>query len=108
MITETRNNQGMTIVDVVGHIDLASSPDLRKTLMDSLKNTDRLGVNLLEVKYIDSSGIASLLEVLKVARNSQKRFVLFGLTRGVREVLQLTRLTTVFDIRETEDEVLNV
>jgi anti-sigma B factor antagonist len=107
MIMETRNNQGMTIVDVVGHIDLASSPELRKTLMDSLKITDRLGVNLLEVKYIDSSGIASLLEVLKVARNSQKRFVLFGLSRGVREVLTLTRLTTVFEIRETEDEVLN-
>jgi anti-sigma B factor antagonist len=107
MIMETRNNQGMTIVDVVGNIDLASSPELRKMLMDSLKITDRLGVNLLEVKYIDSSGIASLLEVLKVARNSQKRFVLFGLTRGVREVLQLTRLTTVFEIRETEDEVLN-
>jgi anti-sigma B factor antagonist len=107
MIMETRNNRGATIVDVVGHIDLASSPDLRKTLMESLTHTDRLAVNLLEVKYIDSSGIASLLEVLKVARNTRKRFVLFGLTHGVREVLQLTRLTSIFDIRETEDEVLN-
>ena len=58
------------------------------------------------MKYIDSSGIASLLEVLKEARNKGKKFVLFGLTAGVREVLQLTRLTGVFEIYETEEEVL--
>jgi anti-sigma B factor antagonist len=97
----------MTIVDVVGHIDLASSPALRKTLLQSLQGTDRLAINLVQVKYIDSSGIASLLEVLKAARNTQKRFVLFGLTVAVRQVLHLTRLTGVFEIHETEDEVLN-
>ena len=99
--------QGTTIVDVTGHIDLGSSPALRKTLLDSLKATDRLAVNMIAVKYIDSSGIASLLEVFKAARNTQKRFVLFGLTVAVQEVLQLTRLTGVFEIRETEQEVLN-
>ncbi|HTP31477.1 MAG TPA: STAS domain-containing protein [Candidatus Acidoferrales bacterium] len=107
MNTATRNNEGTTIVDVTGHIDLGSSPDLRKTLLESLKETDRLAVNLVAVKYIDSSGIASLLEVLKAARQGQKRFVLFGLTSAVRQVLQLTRLTTVFEIRETEQEVLH-
>ena len=103
----TRNNQGTTIVDVVGHIDLSSSPALRKTLLDALKVTNRLAVNMVAVKYIDSSGIASLLEVLKTARQAQKQFLLFGLTVAVRQVLQLTRLTGVFEIRETEDEVLN-
>jgi anti-sigma B factor antagonist len=66
-----------------------------------------VGVNLLSVKYIDSSGIASLLEALKEARNNRKKFVLFGLTVAVREVLQLTRLTKVFEIYENEDEALN-
>ena len=103
----TRSNQGTTIVDVVGHIDLSSSPVLRKTLLDALKVTKRLGLNMVAVKYIDSSGIASLLEVLKAARQAQKQFLLFGLTVAVRQVLHLTRLTGVFEIRETEDEVLN-
>ena len=104
MNVATRSDQGMTIVDVVGHIDLGSSPALRKTMLECLKSTDRLVVNLLAVKYIDSSGIASLLEVLKEAKNARKKFVLFGLSAGVREVLQLTRLTGVFELYESEDE----
>jgi len=107
MNTATRNNQGTIIVDVTGNIDIGTSPALRKVLFDSLKETDRLAVNLVAVKYVDSSGIASLLEILKAARQAQKRFALFGLTVAVREVLQLTRLTGIFEIHETEEEVLN-
>src|SRR4051794_4829625 len=108
MDVTTRNNKGTLIVDVVGHIDLGTSPVLRKRLLDALKITDRLAANLVAVSYIDSSGIASLLEILKEARNGKKQFVLFGLTPAVREVLQLTRLTGVFEIHATENEVMNV
>ena len=107
MNATTRSNKGTTIVDVVGHIDLGTSPAVRKTLLEALKGGDRLAINLAEVKYIDSSGIASLLEVLKEARNTKKHLILFGLTPAVREVLQLTRLTGVFEIQETENEVVN-
>ena len=106
MKSSTRTEKGTTIVDVVGQIDLGSSPALRKTLMESLKGTKSVAINLSAVKYIDSSGIASLLEVLKEARNSEKRLVLFGLTGAVLQVLQLTRLTGVFEIHETEEQAL--
>ncbi len=106
MKSSTRTEKGTTIVDVVGQIDLGSSPALRKTLMESLKCTKSVAINLSAVKYIDSSGIASLLEVLKEARNSEKRLVLFGLTGAVLQVLQLTRLTGVFEIHETEEQAL--
>lgn len=106
MGASTRVEKGTTIVDVVGQIDLGNSPALRKTLLESLKGTDRLAVNLIAVKYIDSSGVASLLEVLKEARQSRKRLVLFGLTAAVSQVLQLTRLTGVFEIRENEEQAL--
>jgi anti-sigma B factor antagonist len=106
MNAATRSNKGTTIVDIVGHIDLGTSPALRKAMLECLKGTDRLAVNLLAVKYVDSSGIASLLEVFKEARNTRKKFMLFGLSDGVREVLQLTRLTGVFEIYNTEDEVV--
>jgi anti-sigma B factor antagonist len=107
MNATTRNIQGTTIVDIAGHIDLGSSPALRKTMLECLKSTERLAANLAEVKYIDSSGIASLLEVLKAARNSKKKFILFGLTVGVVEVMKLTRLTGVFEIYGTEQELLD-
>jgi anti-sigma B factor antagonist len=106
MGASTRIEKGTTIVDVVGQIDLANSPALRKTLLESLKGADRVAVNLIAVKYIDSSGIASLLEVLKEARQSKKRLVLFGLTAAVSQVLQLTRLTGVFEIRDNEEQAL--
>ena len=106
MKTATREQTGTTIVDVTGDIDMGTSPDLRKTLLESLKKTPRLVVNLREVKYVDSSGIASLVEVLKEARNKEKRLVLFGLNATVRDVLRLTRLAKIFEIRETEEEAL--
>jgi len=106
MKTATRERPGTTIVDVAGDIDMGTSPELRKTLLNSLKAAPRLIINLREVRYVDSSGIASLVEVLKEARNTQKRLVLFGLNRAVHEVLQLTRLTKIFEIRETEEEAL--
>ncbi len=106
MKTATREQTGTTIVNVTGDIDMATSPDLRKTLLESLKKTPRLVVNMREVKYVNSSGIASLVEVLREARNTEKRLVLFGLNAAVRDVLQLTRLARIFEIRETEEEAL--
>ena len=107
MASSTRIEKGTTIVDVVGQIDLGSSPALRKTLLESLNGTKTVAINLSAVKYIDSSGIASLVEVLRAARNSNKRLVLFGLTGAVLQVLQLTRLTGVFEICETEEQALD-
>ena len=107
MKSSTRIVQGTTVVDVVGQIDMGISPVLRKTLLDSLQGTERVVVNMGAVKYIDSSGIASLLEVFKEARQSKKRLVLFGLSGAVLQVLQLTRLTGVFEIRETEQQALD-
>lgn len=101
-----REQPGVSIVDIAGDIDMATSPSLRKTLLEALKKVPRLVVNLREVRYVDSSGIASLVEVLKEARDKNKRLTLFGLNSTVREALQLTRLTKIFEIFETEEEAL--
>jgi anti-sigma B factor antagonist len=93
-------------MDVIGHIDMGSSPVLRTALLNSLKEAQCVAVNLSAVKYIDSSGIASLVEGLREAQKAKKRIVLFGLTSAVRQVLQLTRLTTIFEITDTEDQAL--
>jgi anti-sigma B factor antagonist len=63
-------------------------------------------MNLHGVKYIDSSGIASLVEGLKASRDRQTRFILFGLSKSAREVLQLSRLLKLFEIYENEEEAL--
>ncbi len=103
----TRSDRDAVIVDVVGQIDLGTSPALRKSLLESLTGTQRLAINLQAVGYIDSSGIASLLEVLQEAKKSKKRIILFGVTGAVMKVLQLTRLTGIFEICETELQALD-
>ena len=65
-----------------------------------------MAINLGGVSYIDSSGIASLIEVLKAAQDAKKRLVLFGVGGVVLQVLQLTRLTGIFEIVQTEEQVL--
>src|ERR1051326_2140976 len=79
-----------TVVDLEGSIDLGNSRTLRTALFDNLPATSRLALNMGGVRYIDSSGIATLIEVLKQARGSQKEFVLFGLGPPVYDVLKLS------------------
>ena len=108
MELSTRDFGTATIVDVVGDITLYNSPDMRKMLIDLLKTQrkPRVIVNMLNVKYIDSAGVASLVEGLKIARDLKSTFALFGLSRTAREVLELTRLIKVFEVYNNEQEAL--
>ena len=95
-----------TIVDLEGAIDIGNSPGLRAKLFDVLPTSPRLALNMSAVRYIDSSGIATMIEVLKKARELKKDFVLFGLGPAVHDVLKLTNLLGVFRIFDTEDRAL--
>ncbi|HLW79240.1 MAG TPA: STAS domain-containing protein [Terriglobia bacterium] len=106
METTLRQTGSAVIVDVVGDIDLQNSPRLRKTLLETLQHAPRVIVNLAQVRYIDSTGIASLVEGLKESQSRKNRFILFGLSKPAREVLRLTRLLTVFEVYETEEQAL--
>jgi anti-sigma B factor antagonist len=104
----TRQAGNATVVDVIGDIDLYNSPEVRKTLLDVLRTQriPRVIINLTKVKYIDSSGVASLVEGLKISRELQSRFILFGLSPAAREVLELSRLIKVFEVYANEEEAL--
>jgi len=95
-----------TVIDLEGGIDLRNSPNLRATLFERLPATSRLVLNMSGIQYIDSSGIATLVEGLKRARDLRKNFVLFGLSRRVYDVLKLTNLLGVFQVFDTEEQAL--
>jgi len=103
----TRQTGDVVILDIVGDIDLQSSPDLRKVLLASLAQSPRVVLNLIRVRYIDSSGIASLVEGWQQAKSLQHRLILFGLTEVARNVLKLTHLLKLFEVYETETEALS-
>jgi anti-sigma B factor antagonist len=108
MEISTRQSGIATIVDVTGDITLYNSPEMRKVLLELLKEkrTARVIVNMLKVKYIDSAGVASLVEGLKISRDLKSTFALYGLSRTAREVLELTRLIKVFEVYNNEEEAL--
>ena len=103
-----RRVENATIVDVSGDIDLANSTEVRKALLHEVHDNrrPRVVLNLSEVRYIDSSGVASLVESLKASRDIGSRFILVGLSGAAREVMQLSRLLKVFEIYDTEIEAL--
>jgi anti-sigma B factor antagonist len=97
-----------TILDISGDIDLAHSTEVRRmVLLEFRENrTPRVILNLRNVNYIDSSGVASLVEGLKASRDVGSRLILFGLSPIAHEVLQLSRLLKIFEIYDTEDKAL--
>lgn len=103
-----RTSGSTSIVDLDGDITLRTTPELRKVLLGQFreKRAQRVVVNMTAVRYIDSAGVASLVEALRLARDLKRQFALFGLGRIARQVLELTRLTKVFEIHETEPEAL--
>jgi anti-sigma B factor antagonist len=103
-----RHLDRITILDVSGDIDLATSPELRKALMREIREVrqQRVVVNLGSVRYMDSSGLASLVEGLKASRDLGSRFVLFGLNPTLKEVFHMSKLTTFFEIHDDEDQAV--
>jgi anti-sigma B factor antagonist len=97
-----------TIFDIVGDIDLANSPQIRKAVLHEIREerTPKVVMNLTKVRYIDSSGVASLVEGLKASRDAGSRFILFGLSPSAREVLQLSRLLKIFEVYDNEEQFL--
>jgi anti-sigma B factor antagonist len=104
----TRRNGKITIFDVSGDIDFVNSPRVRDSVLREIResHTPRVVVNLSQVRYIDSSGVASLVEGLKASRDLGSRFILFGLSTSAREVLQLSRLIKVFEVYENEEQAM--
>jgi anti-sigma B factor antagonist len=97
---EIEQSQNETLVRVAGEVDLYSSPELRKKLLKTIPSTRCVvAVDLSDVSYIDSSGVATLVEGLRSARENDIRFVLAAPSQAVTQVLELARLDSVFEVR---------
>ena len=104
MKANTRQVDGVTIVDLSGRITLGEgSVILRDTVRDLVgKGNKKILLNLGEVNYIDSSGIGELVSAFTTVRNQGGELKLLNLTKKVHDLLQITKLNTLFDIFEDE------
>jgi anti-sigma B factor antagonist len=99
METAFRRAGGNYFVSISGRITIDSSPDLRMLLLQTLQTQDceSLTVDFYDVAYVDTSGLAVLLEVLRAARGLKKKFRLSGLQERPRYLLEATRLLPLFE-----------
>ena len=99
-----RESGGATVVDVSGRITLGEgSAMLRQTIRDLLnKGQNRIILNLGDVNYIDSSGIGELVSSFTTVKNHGGELKLLHLTKKVHDLLQITKLYTVFDVHSDE------
>ncbi|MGA3095610.1 MAG: STAS domain-containing protein [Bryobacteraceae bacterium] len=94
----------VSVIDVSGRITLGEgSSTLRDALRELVtKGQKKILLNLGEVSYIDSSGIGELVSAFTTVTNSGGQLKLLNLTKRVKDLLQITKLYTVFDVHESE------
>lgn len=103
----TRNKEGILVVDCIGRIVFGEESSLlRDTVKKEIPENKRIILNLGEVTYIDSGGLGTLVSLHTTAQLGGSSIKLANLTKRVGDLLQVTKLLTVFDVRNSEAEAL--
>ena len=96
-----------TILKIKGDVDLYSSPQVRKQILAlANKKHANILVDFLEVTYMDSSGVATLVEALQLTNKNGGKLRLFNLGQPIKDVFELSRLDRVFEIYDNEEQAL--
>jgi len=104
-----RQVDSVMVVDISGRITLGEGcAQLRELIRDQLtKGNKRVLLNLADVTYIDSSGIGELVSAYTAVSNQGGQLKLLNLTKKVHDLLQITKLYTVFDIHDDEAKAIS-
>jgi anti-sigma B factor antagonist len=103
-----REVNGITIVDMSGRITLGEGSALLRELIRDLlnKGQKKIVLNLGGVNYIDSSGIGELVSAFTTVKNQGGELKLLNLTQKVHDLLQITKLYTIFDVHTDEESAI--
>ena len=103
----TRTKDGVLLVDCAGRVVFGEESSLmRDTVKKAISENNRIVLNLGEVNYIDSGGLGTLVALRTTAQNAGGTIKLASLTRRVVDLLQITKLLTVFDVYNSEAEAV--
>lgn len=109
MPVRIESKNGLTVCRIEGEIDINSSPDIKKAI-DKLisKKEPKLVISFSKVTYVDSSGLATLVELLKNMRTYGGRMRLANLSPKIKSLFEITKLEKLFDISSDEDEAISM
>jgi anti-sigma B factor antagonist len=102
--TSTRVVNDIVIVDIIGQLRLGEGTNVVRDLVRDLmgKNYKNILLNLADVRHIDSAGVGELMSCYTSVRNQGGQLKLMNLSKNVHNLLQITKLYTVFDVEEDE------
>jgi anti-sigma B factor antagonist len=104
---ETRTANAITVIVCHGRIMFGDEANaLRDTLKSALSRTNKVVLNLSDVNHIDSGGMGTLVGVCSAARKSGADIKLTGLGKRLRDVLHTTKLATILEVYDTEQEAI--
>ncbi len=105
MEVKTFEKEGVLVFQVDGEINISTSPELKRQF--EKQPSKKVVVDLLKVGYIDSSGLATLVEILKKTKTSGGSLGLSGLSDKVKSLFEITKLDKLFQVSATQDEAVN-
>jgi anti-sigma B factor antagonist len=107
MAVKTEQKNGLAVCCVVGELDINTAPDIKKSF-DRLiaKKEPKIVVNFSKVTYVDSSGLATLVEVLKGMRSYGGKMKLSDMSPKIKSLFEITKLEKLFDIVASEEEAI--
>lgn len=108
METKIRHVEGVTVLDLGGKITLGEeSGKLRSAVQQALSaGSKKILLNLSEVSYIDSAGLGELVSAFTTVKNAGGELKLLNLTKRVKDLLVITKLLTVFDVKDSEKDAI--
>ena len=108
MKIKTEDKSGVRVCYVNGDIDINTAPEIKKVFDKMLsEKKEKIVINFKEVSYVDSSGLATLVELLKNVRGYGGKLKLSNLSSKIRSLFEITKLEKLFDILNEEEEALN-
>ncbi len=100
-----KEHEGFTVLHLKGRLDLNSSSKLKEQIKGYLsEGTIKLVLDMNDVDFINSSGLGTLVSILKDVRMVKGRLVLCNLAQYVQEIFEITQLSHIFDMYSTEEE----
>jgi anti-sigma B factor antagonist len=105
MQVKSAEQQGVTVFQVEGEININTSPELKKTFEKT--QNKKIVVDLEKVSYIDSSGLATLVEILKKTRTQGGALGLAGMSEKVKSLFEITKLDRLFKIYSNQNEAVS-
>ena len=101
------SRDGTTILSPLGDVDLSRSPCLRNDIRKAFDGSpQKLVIELSSVSYMDSSGVATLVEAMQISRKNNAKLVLCSMTERVHSIFEIARLDQVFTIKPDIDSAL--